>query len=187
MTASNRIRQGKDELRAWARGLRAGLPRAEPGEWTAPLTSWPELGKVGTLLIYLPMPGEPDLSRLELPRLAVTRTPPTPARDLSLHLLTSDTILERHRFGFLQPVATAPELAPEEIDAVLVPGLAFDRFGVRLGHGAGYYDRLLARLRPGIPLIGVTHPELIVDELPVETHDVRMTHLLVPGRLEPLG
>jgi 5-formyltetrahydrofolate cyclo-ligase len=65
------------------------------------------------------------------------------------------------------------------IDAVVVPGLAFDRLGNRLGHGAGYYDRLLARVRPGIPLVGVTGG-YVVAELPTEDHDVAMTHLCGP-------
>lgn len=84
---------------------------------------------------------------------------------------------EVHRFGFRQPVASAPELEPLVIDAVLVPGLAFDRYGNRLGHGAGYYDRMLPRLRPGIPIIGVAPTGWLVDDLPAEPHDVAMTHL----------
>ncbi len=75
-----------------------------------------------------------------------------------------------------------------DIAVVLVPGLAFDRLGTRLGHGAGYYDRLLARMPPGIPLVGVTGG-YVVAELPAEPHDIVMTHLVGPfGVLStPLG
>ncbi len=74
-------------------------------------------------------------------------------------------------------MADAPELPLEEIGAVLVPGVLFNRRGGRLGHGAGYYDRLLPRLPAAAILIGVTTEGRLVDELPTGAHDVRMTHL----------
>ena len=64
--------------------------------------------------------------------------------------------------------------------AVLVPALAVDRRGVRLGRGGGYYDRSLALCRPGTRLIAVVRDDEIVEELPSEAHDVRMTHALTP-------
>ncbi len=104
---------------------------------------------------------------------AVTRTPDE-GLDLSVHPLDSPT--EVHRLGFEQPVLDAPVVGDDAIAVVLVPGLAFDRRGGRLGRGKGYYDRFLARL-PGPPvLIGVTGG-YIVAELPTESYDVTMTHL----------
>ena len=64
---------------------------------------------------------------------------------------------------------------------VLVPALAVDRHGVRLGRGAGFYDRSLGFRDPAARLIAVVRDEELVDELPVEAHDIAMTHALTPG------
>ena len=95
---------------------------------------------------------------------------------LTLHRLDPGELV-RHRYGFLQPSPLAPPAAPELIDLVLVPGLAFDTGGHRLGFGMGYYDRLLAAMDTEVPRVGVTSAALLVPELPSEEHDVRMTHL----------
>jgi 5-formyltetrahydrofolate cyclo-ligase len=63
---------------------------------------------------------------------------------------------------------------------VLVPALAVDRRGVRLGRGAGWYDRTLPLARRGAPLVAMVRDEEVVEALPAEPHDVRMTHVLTP-------
>lgn len=70
---------------------------------------------------------------------------------------------------------------PEELDLVLVPGVAFDVHGGRLGYGKGHYDRLLDRLPPLAPRVGVAFDEQVLERVPQEPHDVSMTHLLTPG------
>ncbi|MBT8241527.1 MAG: 5-formyltetrahydrofolate cyclo-ligase, partial [Acidimicrobiia bacterium] len=83
---------------------------------------------------------------------------------------------EYHRYGYRQPVGDSPVIPDSYVSAVLVPALAFDRTGNRIGFGAGYYDRLLARLRNALS-IGVA--DLVVDEaLPAESFDIPMTHLV---------
>lgn len=133
------------------------------------------LGPDEWVLTYRPMPGELDLDPLlARHRCAVTRT--NPGARLTVHAADGPT--ERHRFGYLQPAAGAPEVPLAAVAVALVPGLAFDRTGVRLGHGAGYYDRLLPGLRPRAPRVGVVPAALLVAAgLPCEAHDVRMTHL----------
>jgi 5-formyltetrahydrofolate cyclo-ligase len=69
----------------------------------------------------------------------------------------------------------------------LVPGMLFDRTGGRLGHGAGYYDRLLPGLGPTVPRVGVVPTALVVDALPCEAHDVPMTHLATEAGVRPVG
>lgn len=133
------------------------------------------LGPDEWVLTYRPMPGELDLDALlTRHRCAVTRT--NPGATLTVH--PADGPTERHRFGYLQPAAGAPEVPLAAVAVALVPGVVFDRTGVRVGHGAGYYDRLLPRLRPGAPRVGVVPAALVVaGGLPCEPHDVRMTHL----------
>lgn len=87
------------------------------------------------------------------------------------------------RFGLLEPAE--PWLPPSALAAaelVLVPALAVDRTGVRLGRGRGFYDRSLDRRDPQARLVAVVRDEELVDELPCEPHDVRMTHALTPRR-----
>lgn len=91
--------------------------------------------------------------------------------------------LVARRFGLLEPAG--PSLAATaiaEAAVVLVPALAVDRHGVRLGRGGGYYDRSLPLCSPGALLVAVIRDEELVAELPSEPHDVRMTHALTPQR-----
>lgn len=80
-------------------------------------------------------------------------------------------------FGLTVPVPGTPEIDP---DALLVPLAAFDRFGHRIGYGAGHYDRALARLRALRPrvTIGVAFAAQEVDRVPHERHDVALDHIL---------
>ncbi len=124
--------------------------------------------------LYLPMDHEVDLQALpgHLPevRWVTTRTGDGPR--LTLHDL--DAAREHHPWGYDQPVATAPEVHPATVDLWLVPGLAFDLDGTRLGHGRGFYDRLLAHRRDDCVLVGVTTSRRLVAALPREDHDVAM-------------
>jgi 5-formyltetrahydrofolate cyclo-ligase len=181
----------KAAWRAWARARRrtwASAPArraAHEAAMRAALFAWAPWRDARLALVYLAFGDEPDPLAPDTgagagvgPALATTRTL-GPGRPLALHAWSGD--LERHRFGFLQPRADAPSVDPAALDLVLVPGLAFDRHGHRLGHGQGHYDRLLPTLRAGIPRVGVALEDLVVDRLPTEPHDVAVTHLLTPA------
>ena len=73
------------------------------------------------------------------------------------------------------------DVDPSSLDIVVVPGLAFTADGRRLGQGGGHYDRFLPRLRPGCVTIGAAFAEQLVDDLPTETHDVRLTLVVTDG------
>ena len=78
-----------------------------------------------------------------------------------------------------------PWLPPAELASasiVLVPALAVDLIGTRLGRGAGFYDRSLVLAGPAARLVAVVRDDELVDQLPGEDHDVPMTHALTPGR-----
>ena len=93
------------------------------------------------------------------------------------------------QFGLLEP--PEPWLPAAAIGAaamVVVPALAVARDGVRLGRGAGFYDRSLGLADPAALLVAMVRDGEVVDHLPGEPHDVPMTHALTPGRgLAPLG
>jgi 5-formyltetrahydrofolate cyclo-ligase len=94
---------------------------------------------------------------------------------LTLHAWDAPT--ERHRWGLVQPIASAEPIALSLVDAVLVPGLAFGVAGERLGYGGGFYDRLLAQLHPNVARIGISRRALIVADIPMLGFDVSMTYL----------
>ena len=85
--------------------------------------------------------------------------------------------LEANRWGIREPRHTCPEVAPAELEFVFVPGVAFDARGGRLGYGKAYYDRLLAASTEagGSPtLVAGAFAVQIVDQVPMEPHDVRI-------------
>jgi 5-formyltetrahydrofolate cyclo-ligase len=85
--------------------------------------------------------------------------------------------------GIPEPAAHCPEVAPGEVDWVLVPGLAFDSRCYRLGRGAGHYDRLLPTIRPSVPRWALALDPQWMDEIPVEPHDVAIDGVISPSRL----
>ncbi len=85
------------------------------------------------------------------------------------------------RLGLQEPQEPwLPAEAIAEAAVVLVPTLAVSRSGVRLGRGAGYYDRTLPLARPAARLVAVVRDDELVDTVPAEHHDVAMTHALTP-------
>jgi 5-formyltetrahydrofolate cyclo-ligase len=87
------------------------------------------------------------------------------------------------RLGLWEPQEPwLPAEAIAEATVVLVPALAVDRAGVRLGRGAGFYDRTLPLARPAARLVAVVRDDELVGEIPAEPHDVAMTHALTPRR-----
>ncbi len=170
------IRAEKADLRERAQANRVGL-EVDSDRVCRGLAHFIVGLRPGWIVLFDAMAGEPDLASLleaDLGRdFALTRTPDE-GRVLSVHPVRAPR--EVHRFGYSQPVADAPIVADGDIAAVCVPALAFDRHGGRLGFGAGFYDRFLARLAPGVVRIGVTNG-FIVDRIPSEPHDIPMTHL----------
>jgi len=91
-------------------------------------------------------------------------------------------------FGLREPAEPwLPADAVAQAAVVLVPALAVDRAGVRLGRGAGFYDRTLPLADPSARLVAVVRTDELLDSVPEEPHDVRMTHALTPGGVVALG
>lgn len=79
-------------------------------------------------------------------------------------------------YGIPTPPETEPWIEEEEIDLILVPGLAYDEAGYRLGYGGGYYDRLLSTA-PGLA-VGLCREAMILREIPRESHDMAVEVLI---------
>lgn len=69
-------------------------------------------------------------------------------------------------------------IAPQDLDVVLVPGVAFDTQGGRLGNGAGYYDRLLRQVRPDTVLAGICYESQLLPRIAMQSHDVAMNFII---------
>jgi 5-formyltetrahydrofolate cyclo-ligase len=177
----------KDELREGLLFRRRSRQMAERVAAADAVTSalLEGLRGVGTLAAFVPDPTEPGSGRLpaaytELGARVLLPIIPTQGRVLDWAAYTGD--LEAGRFGLSQPIG--PGLGPtaiEAADAVVVPALAVDRFGIRLGRGGGYYDRALVHARPDAVLVTVVFDEERVDELPREVHDRPVTAVVTPS------
>ena len=120
--------------------------------------------------------------RLALPRVS--------GANLIFHEVTSWSQLVRvPPWGIREPSPESSLWPPTEVprSLVLVPGLAFDRRGGRLGRGKGFYDRFLASVLPGVLAWGVGWQESLVEQVPCEAHDVLLTGWVGPDGLNPLA
>jgi 5-formyltetrahydrofolate cyclo-ligase len=87
-------------------------------------------------------------------------------------------------FGALEPAVRDEAVSPTAIDAVVVPGVAFDRGGRRVGYGGGFYDRFLPRTRARTPRIGIgLSAQLVDDDLPAGDFDLRVDVVVVPDEV----
>ncbi len=110
--------------------------------------------------------------------------------ELELFRLESMDELAEGMYEILEPREELRDLVSKrvrssDLDVVLVPGVAFDRHGGRVGHGKGYYDKLLGNVRSDTRLIGLAFECQMVDAVPVQTHDIRMDMVVTENHVYP--
>jgi 5-formyltetrahydrofolate cyclo-ligase len=103
--------------------------------------------------------------------------------ELDLFLLESMDELEIGMYKILEPKGDlrsrpAKRIDVEHLDLIMVPGVAFDRRGARMGHGFGYYDKLLSRARSDTPLVALAFECQLFPEIPTAPHDVFMDKIV---------
>ncbi len=91
--------------------------------------------------------------------------------------------MARGAFGISEPCITGEAYAPDAADLVVVPGVAFDRTGKRIGFGKGYYDRSLHHLEGNGKLVGFCYDFQLVDEIIAEPHDVAVDVIITEKRV----
>jgi 5-formyltetrahydrofolate cyclo-ligase len=107
---------------------------------------------------------------------------------LMLYEIMSADELEPGYRGIKEPPEKKErELQLRDIHLVLIPGIAFDPAGNRLGYGGGYYDILLAGKPKGMPVVALAYEEQVVASLPLEPHDVRVDIVVTPERIIRAG
>ncbi len=178
----------KKQLRRELLTRRAVLPEREEKnraifERVSSLGSYCRAGRV---LFYISSPQEADTRRLLRAALGegkeVFAPVSLPEGELAFYRLLDESELRHGRFGILEPPALPErmlQLRKEENPSdtlCLVPGLAFDRLGYRLGYGKGYYDRFLAKAP--VFSLGLCYQELVLPRLPVGKYDRRVTCLV---------
>ena len=99
-------------------------------------------------------------------------------------LINYDTELEAGAYGILEPKAEyIRETDPKLVDLVLIPGVAFDERGFRVGYGAGYYDRFLEKVRPDTAKIALSLELQMVEYAHEDSHDVPVDIVLTEDRI----
>ena len=205
-SAEPSARAAKAELRALRRGARArrfaGLSPAqvatesrrlvahllaglnERGVWSvaayAPIGTEPGVVPGPPLLSGAPRVGLPDALREA--GIGVLLPLMRPDRDLDWAGYENHESLVQgpHDLWEPDPVTALGVEAVRSVDLVVVPALAVGRDGSRLGRGAGCYDRALARTAPGTPLVALVYDDELLDEVPTEVHDRRVTDVVTP-------
>src|SRR5215469_12377506 len=180
----------KNELRVQIRAAVKGLPpekrKSESERLRAAVKAQPLFQSARSILFFASIPEEPDLWPLINEMLAGKKMIALPCFDSDSQIYQPRRVTDLHveilsgKFGIREPVETCVAIPPDDLDLVLVPGVAFGLDGHRLGRGKGYYDRLLQNFTG--KKIGIAFDEQIVDTVPSESNDVRMDLILTPTR-----
>ena len=142
----------------------------------------PEYGRAGTVMFYVDVRSEVR-TRQHFPKALASGKkiviPYCVDGELELFHLESMDELALGMYRILEPQpelrsVAAKHVDVEELDLIMVPGVAFDRRGARSGHGMGYYDKLLEHARPNAPLVALAFECQMFDEVPTQEHDVFM-------------
>jgi 5-formyltetrahydrofolate cyclo-ligase len=146
--------------------------------------------KANSILFYAPLPDEPDIWKLVEDSLAAGKTVLLPRfhrehnKYLACHIKDISRDVSIGQYGIREPNEFCSTISLNHLDLILVPGVAFDFAGHRLGRGKGFYDQLLEVLRG--TTCGVAFDQQIVDKVPVEPHDVRLSCILTPSRWQSI-
>lgn len=164
-------------------GLSRAVAHAKSMAASKRLLALPEFDRASVVMIYLPLPGELDVTPIALrgwQEQKVIAAPKTSWDDrhiIPLEIRSLETGLVTGNYGLREPADGEP-IPLDMLDLVIVPGLAFDRKGNRLGRGAGFYDRFLASSHLRAVTVGMAWREQIVEKVPVKKNDIPV-HMLV--------
>ncbi len=180
--------QRKQEIREQAHANRKAQPNKEELSRAicAQFAALPEYGKAKTVMFYVDVRTEVR-TREYLPT-ALTHgkrivVPYCVDGELELFLLEGMDELAIGMYKILEPkpelrLLPAKRVEVAELDLIMVPGVAFDRSGARMGHGFGYYDKLLEHARADTPLVALAFECQLFPEIPTAPHDIFMDKII---------
>lgn len=148
------------------------------------IEAWDIFQQGQTILSYMPIKSEvaltPLMKRHPQKRWALPRIIPEENHRMVFHEYDPNRMI-RHSFGMEEPSPDSPIIHPAEIELALIPGVAFDRRGFRLGYGGGYFDRFLEHFR-GVRA-GISFRAALVDAVPHSVYDVPMQWIVMEDEL----
>ena len=190
---SDALNKTKAEIRARMRAALNAMNDAErqaaSSAACAKLTALEAFDHASIVMMYLPLTKEVDVTAAALrcfrqgqtvcvPRVDWNRKEMEPVEITSL----DDRIMDTDEHGVRTP-KSGQVIQPGLLDLVIVPGLAFDPHGHRLGRGQGYYDRFLARLRPTATTVGLAFDQQIVELVPTNKRDMAVDIVVTDRRV----
>jgi 5-formyltetrahydrofolate cyclo-ligase len=190
------LREAKRSVRERVLRARDAMPThlrsAASTAITATLSRRPDFIAARVVLLTLPFGSEWDTGLLLSTALAGSKTVAVPRVNQERHMLEIHAVCDAAREiapgyrGIPEPRADCPPVALASIDWVLVPGVAFDAEGRRIGYGGGYYDRLLPLLDRGAARVAGAFELQVVERVPAAPHDTTVDAIVTERRtLEP--
>lgn len=187
------LREAKLALRRQILAVRDAMPAAVRDAASeaiaAGIRRLPAFASARAVLLTLPFRNEWNTLPLVRAALADGKTVAMPRVDVGTRMLELHALRDAERDvvasdqGIPEPRPECPRVAREAIDFVLVPGVAFDREGRRLGYGGGYYDRLLPLLSPAAPRVAGAFEVQLVPRVPAAPHDVAVDAIVTESRM----
>jgi 5-formyltetrahydrofolate cyclo-ligase len=188
------IHKKKKELRKKVQVLRDVLDpmqqRLLSDKVAANLWNVPEFNSAETILFFISFRSEVDTLSMILRALEEDRTVCIPCTDMgdksmvASRIMNMDSDLEMGNYNILEPREECLRpVPPDQIDVILMPGVAFDATGGRLGYGGGYYDRFLEKCSPGCTLIALAYELQIVEHVPCADHDHHIHKIVTEKRV----
>lgn len=143
------------------------------------LLDLPQIKEAKYILAYYPLPDELDIRDfiMNIDKSKTILLPIVNNEDLELGIYKGKSHLSKGSYNILEPIDNKLFTDYSKIDIVIVPGIAFSREGFRLGRGKGYYDRFLQKVMNAYK-IGVGYDFQILEEIPIEPHDVKLDLIL---------
>ena len=148
----------------------------------------PEFQQAQTVMLFLNFRDEVETTALAEATIACKKKlvlPRCAPHGILLPIEVRDLIsdLESGAWEIREPKLTNGEVEPSEIDLIIVPGAGFDLHGNRLGYGGGYYDRFFMLLNPLTPRVALGFECQVIEQVPVDKHDVKMTMLITENEV----
>ena len=181
---SQKLLREKNEVRELLAQKRRLLTKEQISQQSAlvisQLEQLPAFQSARTVLLYYPMHNEVDLLPL-IKKYKKEKTFLFPVvRRKSMMACPYEGNAKMHRGKYNIPEPTTDPYTGD-IDLILVPGVAFDKRGNRLGRGGGYYDRFIRSHSSSTTLVGVCYDFQLIDEVPVNRRDQKMHHVIAPA------